>query len=88
VKTSQQRGISPKKTSSESVSIVDQEITNEGQKNSHLSCQNGNRARVYWQLGNQEASVKDLAMEMKKNGRPEWAEAFAAGYHKEKLTYR
>ena len=45
----------------------------------------GNRASVYWQLGNQDASVADWAMEMKKNGRPEWAEAFAAGYRKEKL---
>src|ERR1700676_2230076 len=45
----------------------------------------GNRASVYWHLGNQDAFVADWAMEMKKNGRPEWAEAFAAGYRKEKL---
>jgi serine/threonine protein kinase/TolB-like protein/Tfp pilus assembly protein PilF len=45
----------------------------------------GNRASVYWHLGNQEASVADWVLEMKKNGRPEWAEAFAAGYRKEKL---
>jgi serine/threonine protein kinase/tetratricopeptide (TPR) repeat protein len=45
----------------------------------------GDRASVYWHLGNQDASVADWAMEMKKNGRPEWAEAFAAGYRKEKL---
>jgi len=29
--------------------------------------------------------VADRAMEMKKNGRPEWAEAFAGGYRKAKL---
>jgi serine/threonine protein kinase/TolB-like protein/Tfp pilus assembly protein PilF len=45
----------------------------------------GIRGSVYWHLGNQEASVADWAMEMKKNGRPEWAEAFAAGYRKAKL---
>jgi eukaryotic-like serine/threonine-protein kinase len=43
------------------------------------------RGSVYWHLGNQDASVADWAMEMKKNGRPEWAEAFAAGYRKAKL---
>ncbi len=45
----------------------------------------GYRGSVYWRLGNQDASVADWAMEMKKNGRPEWAEAFAAGYRKAKL---
>ena len=45
----------------------------------------GNRASVYWHLENQDAAVADWAMEMKKNGRPEWAEAFATGYRKEKL---
>jgi TolB-like protein/Tfp pilus assembly protein PilF len=45
----------------------------------------GIRGSVYWHLGNQDASVADWAMEMKKNGRPEWAEAFAAGYRKAKL---
>jgi tetratricopeptide (TPR) repeat protein len=43
------------------------------------------RGRAYWHLGNQDASVADWAMEMKKNGRPEWAEAFSAGYRKAKL---
>jgi len=45
----------------------------------------GMRGSVYWHLGNQDASVADWAMEMKKDGRPEWAEAFAAGYRKAKL---
>ena len=45
----------------------------------------GARGIVYWHLGNQDASVADWAMEMKKNGRQEWAEAFAAGYRKAKL---
>jgi serine/threonine protein kinase/TolB-like protein/Tfp pilus assembly protein PilF len=43
------------------------------------------RSSVYWRLGNQEAFVTDLAMAMKKNERPERAEAFAAGYQKAKL---
>ena len=44
-----------------------------------------NRASVYWHLGNQDAAAADWGMEMKKSGRPEWAEAFAAGYRKAKL---
>ena len=45
----------------------------------------GTRGNLYWRLGNQDASVADRAMEMKKNGRPEWAEAFASGYREAKL---
>jgi eukaryotic-like serine/threonine-protein kinase len=45
----------------------------------------GIRGNVYWHLRNQDASVADEATEMKKNGRTEWAEAFAAGYRKAKL---
>jgi len=45
----------------------------------------GVRAGVYWPLGNQDAAVADWAMEMKKAGRPEWADALAAGYRKAKL---
>jgi len=45
----------------------------------------GNRGDVYWRLGNQEAFVADLAMLMKKSGRPEDAEAFVTGYRKAKL---
>jgi predicted Zn-dependent protease len=45
----------------------------------------GTRGSVYWRLGNQDASVADWAMEMKKNGRPERAEAFETGYRKAKL---
>jgi len=45
----------------------------------------GTRSNLYWRLGNQDASVADRAMEMKKNGRPEWAEAFASGYREAKL---
>jgi eukaryotic-like serine/threonine-protein kinase len=45
----------------------------------------GNRAVVYWRLGNQDAFVADAVMWMKKNGHPDWAEAFAAGYRKAKL---
>jgi hypothetical protein len=33
------------------------------------------RGIVYWHLGNQDASAADWAMEMKKNGRLDWAEA-------------
>jgi serine/threonine protein kinase/TolB-like protein/Tfp pilus assembly protein PilF len=44
-----------------------------------------NRAVVYWHLGNQDAFVADEVMWMKKSGRPEWAEAFAAGYREAKL---
>jgi TolB-like protein/Tfp pilus assembly protein PilF/predicted Ser/Thr protein kinase len=43
------------------------------------------RGLVYWHLGNQDAYVADWAMAMKKSGRPESAEAFAAGYRKAKL---
>jgi eukaryotic-like serine/threonine-protein kinase len=45
----------------------------------------GTRASVYWHMGNQDASAEDWAMEMKKSGRPERAEVFAAGYRKAKL---
>ena len=45
----------------------------------------GTRASVYWHLGNQDAYVADEVMAMKKSGRPERAEAFAAGYRKAKL---
>jgi serine/threonine protein kinase/TolB-like protein/Tfp pilus assembly protein PilF len=45
----------------------------------------GARGTLYWRLGNQDASVADRATEMKKNGRPEWAEAFASGYREAKL---
>jgi eukaryotic-like serine/threonine-protein kinase len=43
------------------------------------------RRDVYWRLGNQDAAAADEATEMKKNGRPEWAEAFAGGYRKASL---
>jgi len=45
----------------------------------------GTRGNLYWRLGKQDASVADRAMEMKKNGRPEWAEAFASKYREAKL---
>ena len=45
----------------------------------------GTRAIVYWHLGNQDGYVADWVMAMKKDGRPERAEAFAAGYRKAKL---
>jgi TolB-like protein/Flp pilus assembly protein TadD/predicted Ser/Thr protein kinase len=45
----------------------------------------GYRSLVYWRLGNQDAYVADAIMVMKKNGRPERAEAFAAGYRRAKL---
>ena len=45
----------------------------------------GTRGSVYWHLGNQDASVADWVMAMKKDGRPERAEAFAVGYRKAKL---
>jgi TolB-like protein len=45
----------------------------------------GIRGNVYWHLRNQDAAVADEANEMKKNGRAEWAEAFAAGYRNAKL---
>jgi tetratricopeptide (TPR) repeat protein len=43
------------------------------------------RGSVYWRLGNQDAYVTDAVTAMKKEGRPEWAEAFEAGYRKAKL---
>ena len=43
------------------------------------------RGLLYWRLGNQDAYVADSVMAMKKSGRPERAEAFAAGYRKAKL---
>jgi eukaryotic-like serine/threonine-protein kinase len=46
----------------------------------------GYRSSVYWRLGNQAAFVADQATAMKKNGRPERAEAFASGYRKAKLN--
>jgi serine/threonine-protein kinase len=45
----------------------------------------GYRASAYWRLGNQDAYVADMAMSMKKNGRAERADVFAAGYQKAKL---
>jgi serine/threonine protein kinase/tetratricopeptide (TPR) repeat protein len=45
----------------------------------------GYRSGVYWRLGNQDAFVADSVMAMKKSGRPERAEAFAAGYRNAKL---
>jgi Tfp pilus assembly protein PilF len=45
----------------------------------------GYRASAYWRLGNQDAWAADVVMSMKKIGRPEQAEAFAAGYRKAKL---
>jgi serine/threonine protein kinase/TolB-like protein/Flp pilus assembly protein TadD len=45
----------------------------------------GIRSLVYWHQGNQDASVADSVIAMKKDGRPERAEAFAAGYRKAKL---
>jgi serine/threonine protein kinase/TolB-like protein/Flp pilus assembly protein TadD len=45
----------------------------------------GVRGLVYWHLENQDAFVADWATEMKKSGRPEWAEAFTAAFRKAKL---
>jgi TolB-like protein/Tfp pilus assembly protein PilF len=45
----------------------------------------GARSDVYWRLGNQDAFAADRVMAMEKSGRPERAEAFAAGYRKGKL---
>ena len=45
----------------------------------------GYRRNVYWHMGNQDAAAADEAIEIKKNGRPERAEAFAAGYRKAKV---
>ncbi len=46
----------------------------------------GIRGSVYWRLGNQDAFVADQVMALKKSGRPERAEAFAAGYRKANLN--
>jgi len=43
------------------------------------------RGDLYWTLANQDAAAADWAMGMKKSGRPEWADAFAAGYQKGKI---
>jgi tetratricopeptide (TPR) repeat protein len=53
--------------------------------NSEFPASYAYRGSVYWRLGNQDASVADWAMEMKKGGRPEWAEAFTSGYREAKL---
>jgi serine/threonine protein kinase/tetratricopeptide (TPR) repeat protein len=45
----------------------------------------GMRGNIYWLHGNLDAAVADWAVEMKANGRPEWAEAFAAGYRHGKI---
>jgi TolB-like protein len=45
----------------------------------------GYRRNAYWHMGNQDAAAADEAIEIKKNGRPERAEAFAAGYRKGKV---
>jgi len=45
----------------------------------------GNRSRLYWRQGNQDAFAADQVMMMKKGGHPEDAEAFAVGYQKAKL---
>jgi tetratricopeptide (TPR) repeat protein len=45
----------------------------------------GYRGSVYWRLRNPDAAAADEAIEIKKNGRPERAEAFAAGYRKAKV---
>lgn len=43
------------------------------------------RGNVYWLQRNQDAAVANWVMEMKANGRPEWAEALAAGYRQGKM---
>jgi serine/threonine protein kinase/TolB-like protein/Flp pilus assembly protein TadD len=43
------------------------------------------RGNVYWLRGKQDAAVADWGMQMKTAGRPEWAEAFAAGYRQGKV---
>jgi eukaryotic-like serine/threonine-protein kinase len=45
----------------------------------------GFRARLNWRLGNQDASVADDVMGMKKSGHEDLANTFAAGYQKAKL---
>ena len=42
----------------------------------------GYRAEVHWRMGNRDAFVADRVMGMKKTGRLDEAEAFAAGYAK------
>jgi hypothetical protein len=46
----------------------------------------GFRADAYRRLGNEDAFVADTVTTMKKNGRAERAEVFAAGYRKAKLN--
>ena len=46
----------------------------------------GIRGDVYWRLKNHDAAVADYATAMKKNGRPEWADKFTAGYRKANLN--
>ena len=43
------------------------------------------RGLLNWRLGNQDAYVADTVMAMKKNGREDLANTFAAGYQKAKL---
>jgi TolB-like protein/Tfp pilus assembly protein PilF len=45
----------------------------------------GTRSIVYWRTGNLDRFVEDRATEMEKNGRPQWAAAFSAGYREAKL---
>jgi len=45
----------------------------------------GERGDLYWRLGNQDAAMADYATTMRKNGRPEWADKFTAGYRRGKL---
>ncbi len=46
----------------------------------------GDRARVYWHQGNQDAFVADWVTELTKAGRTAEAQAFAAGYRKARLN--
>ena len=43
------------------------------------------RGLLNWRLGNEDAYVADAVMTMKKNGREDLADRFAAGYRKAKL---
>ena len=45
----------------------------------------GERASTYLRMGNQDAYATDRVMAMRKNARPDEAEAFAAGYQRAKL---
>ena len=45
----------------------------------------GTRSIVYWRMGDLDRFVADRATEMEKNGRPQWAEAFTAGYREAKM---